>query len=113
MKEIKNTENIHQNGKDFIMIIYKDGIREVYEITDKINIKKPKDAIKYGNFVGKDYNGEHPNPPPLIPSDISPDSCPSCKFIEKKLQKIQEKEKELMKREEELDKSLEEIRKLN
>ena len=111
MKEVKNTENIHENNKDFMMIIYADGIREVYEITNKSNVKSPEDAVKYGNFVGMDYNGESDNPPPLIPSDVSPDTCPSCKIIDKKLKDIEERENDLKKREEELEKNWAEVRK--
>ena len=111
MSEIKKFENIRENNKDFMMIIYENGIREVYEITNKINVKNPEDAKKHGNFVGKDYNGEHPDPPPLIPSNTSPNACPSCKMIDKKLKELQEKEEELQKREEELESNWEEIRK--
>lgn len=111
MKDIKITENIHQNDKDFMMIVYKDGVREVYEITNKLNVSTPENVVKYGDFVGRDYNGDHPDPPPLIPSDVSPNICPTCKIMDKKIQEIQRREEELEKREEELEKNWNEIRK--
>jgi hypothetical protein len=106
--KLVKSERFSKDGRDYILFIH-DGIRELYDITDHTTLTELEDVKKLGKFIILDYNGNHPNPPPLIPPKVS-ETCPFCKTNLKELEnKLIEKELELMQREKELD---EEIKRL-
>ena len=112
---LREIVQIIDNNKQFIMFVFNNGVRELYDITGHQDITDLNEIKSLGKLTGRDYNGNNPNPPP-IPTDISQNNtCQMCgakKYeIENQKLYLDAKETELIKREKELDKELELIRK--
>jgi len=110
---LREIVQIIDNDRHFIMFVFTSGIREIYDITGHENIKELTEVKTTGKLIGRDYNGNSHNPPP-IPSYIVKGICNECGSnqdeIEKKRILLEKKEKELIQREKELDSELEKLR---